>query len=138
MSDLDGILFMQNELKVAYCNYSFVGEQRHSRTIGKYNAPSMWVFQSCSLHGVGTLRHPKFLRCGGDQQDGKNCGNEAASCINLIQTSFGKFCHRWERRLVADDQRLEGHAWVRVFPVLSLVEVPWWLLCLGTRWDEQI
>ena len=80
---------MQNKLRVSYCNYSFVGEQRHPRTVGKQNAPSVWAFQACSLHGVGTLRHPKFLRCGGNQQDGKNCGNKAASCINLIECPCG-------------------------------------------------
>ena len=36
VSDLDGILVMQNKLRVSYCNYSFVGEQRHPRTVGKY------------------------------------------------------------------------------------------------------
>ena len=60
---------MQNELRVSHCYYSFVGEQGHPRAIGKYDAPSVRAFQSCSLHGVGTLRHPKFLWCSGNQQD---------------------------------------------------------------------
>ena len=94
MSDLDGILVMQDKLRVSHCNYGFVGEQGHPRAIGKYDAPSVRAFQSCSLHGVGTLRHPKFLRCGGNQQDSKNCGNEAASCINLIECPWVKEAHQ--------------------------------------------
>ena len=54
MSDLDGIV-MQNKLRISY---SFIGEQGHPRAIGKYDVPSVWAFQSFSLHGTGTLRHP--------------------------------------------------------------------------------
>ena len=54
MSDLDGIV-MQNKLRISY---GFIGEQGHPRAIGKYDVPSVWAFQSCSLHGTGTLRHP--------------------------------------------------------------------------------
>ena len=58
MSDLDGILVMQNKLRVSDCNYGFVSKQGHPQTVGEDNAPSVRAFQSYSLHGVGTLRHP--------------------------------------------------------------------------------
>ena len=109
MSDLDGIV-MQNKLRVSY---GFIGEQGHPRAIGKYDTPSVWAFQSCSLHGTGTLRYPKFLRSSGDQQDSKNCGNEAAADINLIECPLVEEARQWERQSLR--RSCSPHSWVRFF-----------------------
>ena len=36
VADLDGILVIQNKLRVSYWNSSFVGKQGHPRAVGKY------------------------------------------------------------------------------------------------------
>ena len=41
MSDLYGILVMQNKLRVSYCNYGLIGEQGDPQAIGKFHAPSV-------------------------------------------------------------------------------------------------
>ena len=76
---------MQNKLRVSYCNYCLIDEKGNPGAIGKYDALSVRAFQSCSLQGTGTFRHLELFRCSGDQQDSKNCGNEAAADINLIK-----------------------------------------------------
>ena len=83
------ILVMQNKLRVSYCNYRFIGKQGNPQAIGKYDAPSMRVFQSCSFQGIGTFRHSEFLRCC-DQQDSENCGNKAAADIDLAHVRWSK------------------------------------------------
>ena len=50
---------MQNKLRVSYY-YSFIGKQGNPRAIGKYDAPSIRAFQSCSFQGIGTFRHSEF------------------------------------------------------------------------------
>ena len=84
MSDLDGILFMQKQAQVSYCNYSFI-VSRHTRELLGSMMPTCAGLPILQPPWCWYTPAPKFLWCSGNQQDSKNCGNEAAFCINLIE-----------------------------------------------------
>ena len=67
VSDLDGILVMQNKLRVSYCNYSFVGEQGHPRAVGQYDVPSNPAASMVLVHS-GTQIPPVRWQSAGQQE----------------------------------------------------------------------
>ena len=78
VANLEWAMPVGNQFRVPYCNYSFVREQGHSRTVRQYDTPPRGP--SC-LHGVRAFQKSKFLRCRGNQHN-RN------SLVHISQTEW--------------------------------------------------